>query len=221
MALKPFQVGNISGPGHLVLTYEIAGNRFTSPQIRCTMKPKKQRSHPQLFQSRLDQIIDLKHSLCRLAKAIDWDRFDEELGGHYVDMVGAPGKPTRLMVGLHYLKYAFDESDEGVVERFVDNPYWQFFCWLEYFQHTFPIDPSSMTRWRKRVGPEGVETLLAELIDTTRRAGMLSESSLKRVVVDTTVQEKAIAFPTDARLYEKMRRTLVPFQLSLLAFSVS
>ena len=173
------------------------------------MKPKKQQFHPELFQARLDQIIDMKHSLARLAKAIDWERFDKELGVHYVEKVGAPAKATRLMVGLHYLKYAFDESDEGVVERFVENPYWQFFCGFEYFQHTFPIDPSSMTNWRKRIGADGVEALLAELLATAHRMKFLKATTLKRVVIDTTVQEKAIAFPIDARLYYTMREVLV------------
>ena len=162
-----------------------------------------------LFRSLLTQLLDLGHPLVRLAKALDWSGFEKCFGALYVENVGRPGLPTRLMVGLHYLKYAFDESDESVVERWVENPYWQFLCGEEYFQHVFPLDPSSLSRWRDRVGPEGIESLLAETIATAKRMGALTASSMRRVNVDTTVQEKAVAFPTDARLYHKARRTLV------------
>lgn len=113
------------------------------------------------------------------------------------------------MVGLHYLKYAFDESDESVVYRFIENPYWQYFCGYEYFQKSLPIDPSSLTRFRKCIGSEGVEHFLQELLCTAKRVGALKESHLNKVNVDTTVQEKAIAFPTDARPYYRMRDLLV------------
>lgn len=173
------------------------------------MQPKKQYEDPDLFRSQLDQILDHSHKLFRLANQIDWSVFDEKFGPTYIENKGRPGKPTRLMVGLLYLKSTFDESDESVVERFLENPYWQYFCGLEYFQHTLPLDSSSLTRFRKRIGYAGAETLLKELIDTAKRKGVLKKSHLNKVIVDTTVQEKAIAFPTDARLYYKMRRTLV------------
>lgn len=140
---------------------------------------------------------------------IGWTAFDEAFGALYVENKGRPGKSTRLMVGLHYLKHAFDESDESVVSKLLENPYWQYFCRFEYFQHELPLDPSSMTRWRQRVGPEGVERLLAETVATAKRGKVLEKGHVERVNVDTTVQEKAIAFPTDARLYDKARRALV------------
>jgi IS5 family transposase len=59
------------------------------------------------------------------------------------------------------------------------------------------------------VGAAGVEQLLKQSLDAAQRAGGLQPAECKRVNVDTTVQEKAIAFPTDARLYHKARRTLV------------
>jgi len=105
------------------------------------MTPKKQYQEPQLFQLRLDQILNMKHPLCVLADQIDWKFFEEEFGAYYSESRGTPGKPIRLMVGLHYLKHTFNESDEGVVEHFIENPYWQYFCGYEYFQHKFPIDP--------------------------------------------------------------------------------
>lgn len=174
------------------------------------MKPKKskQREQDDLFRSRLDQILDRQHPLYRLAHQIDWSVFDKRFGSLYAEK-GRPGKSTRLMVGLHYLKHAFDESDESVVARLLENPYWQYFCGFEYFIHRLPLDPSSMTRWRKRIGPKEMELLLSETLDTAKREGQLTERHMEKVNVDTTVQEKAIAHPTDARLYHKARVLLV------------
>src|ERR1051326_731058 len=158
---------------------------------------------------RLALLVSHEHPLYRLAEAIDWERFEAELGPLYAEDIGRPGLPTRLMVGLHYLKYLFDESDESVVERYVENPYWQFFCGRTYFEHELPCHPTSLVKWRRRLGPAGVEKLLTETLSTAKRKGALGEREIKRVNVDTTVQEKAIAFPTDARLYHKARRALV------------
>ena len=83
------------------------------------------RGQVELFRSRLENIIDLRQDLARLANSIDWNRFEERFGGSCVDGVGRPALPTRLMVGLQYLKYTFNESDEGVVTTFLQNPYWQ------------------------------------------------------------------------------------------------
>ena len=113
------------------------------------------------------------------------------------------------MVGLHYLKHTFNESDESVVARWVENPYWQYFCGEEYFRHTLPIDPSQMTRFRARVGDEGCEYMLSLTVRTGLDTKTVSSASPSVVNVDTTVQDKAIAFPTDARLYHKARGALV------------
>ena len=120
-----------------------------------------------------------------------------------------PGVNTQLMVGLMYLKHAFDESDESVVARWVENPYWQFFCGCQYMQHELPIDPSMMSKWRKRVGAQRMEKLLEATIHAALAMKAIKPPELAKVNVDTTVQEKAIAFPTDARLYQKMRIALV------------
>ncbi|MFL6256302.1 MAG: IS5 family transposase [Pyrinomonadaceae bacterium] len=154
-------------------------------------------------------LISHAHPLYRLAEAIEWSRFEAELGPLYAEATGRPGLPTRLMVGLHYLKYLFDESDESVVEKWVENPYWQFFCGRTYFEHEPPCHPTSLVKWRHRLGPAGVEKLLTETLSTAKREQALRDSEIKRVNVDTTVQEKAVAFPTDARLYHKARRSLV------------
>jgi len=117
--------------------------------------------------------------------------------------------PTRLMVGLHYLKAAFAESDESVVDRFIENPYWQFFCGYNFFLEESPLDPSSLVRWRGRVGPDGAQELLKETIEVAKKEKHINKQEMKKVNVDTTVQEKAITFPTDAKLCYTMRRALV------------
>jgi len=162
-----------------------------------------------LFRMRLDQMINRQHPLFKLADSIDWSVFDNEFVSLYVENVGRPGLPIRLMVALHYLKHAYNVSDESVVERFLENPYWQYFCGFEYFQHEFPLDPTSLVKWRKRIGPKGMEELLKATIETAKHKQYVTEKHLERVNVDTTVQEKAIAFPTDSRLYHKARRVLV------------
>ena len=162
-----------------------------------------------LFQSQLSAILNPKHPLIRLGEVIDWAQIDEAVEPLYTSNFGRPGCSTRVMVGLHFLKYAFDESDESVVERWVDNPYWQSFCGEQYMQHKLPIDPSSMTRWRNRVGDDLFEQLLSLTINAAKAYGLVKANDLNQVNVDTTVQEKAIAFPTDARLYHKAQRTLV------------
>ena len=174
------------------------------------MRPKNT-SDPQdsLFQSRLEQIIDMRHPLVKLATQIDWSGLDEQFGELYVEGFGRPGLPTRLMVGLHYLKYAYDESDESVVARFLENPYWQYFCGFDFFQHEFPLDPTSLVKWRQRVGDGGAESLLQKTIETAVDQKLIRKCDIERVNVDTTVQEKAVSFPTDAGLYEKARVVLV------------
>ena len=161
-----------------------------------------------LFRERLEAIINPRHPLVRLSELMPWDDFDKAFGRFY-RAVGRPAKPTRLMVGLHYLKHVYDLSDEAVVERWVENVYWQFFCGFEFFQHEAPIDASTMTRWRKRVGPEGLEQMLKASVEVALETGTAKPGSLERITVDTTVQPKAIAHPTDSRLYLKALQILV------------
>ena len=137
-----------------------------------------------------------------------WSAFDESFG-KFFKPIGRPAKSTRLMVGLHYLKHVYNLSDEEVVERWVENPYHQYFCGFEFFQHSMPIDPSLMTRWRKRVGPDTLEEILKATVAVALETETIKPSSLERVTVDTTVQPKAIAHPTDSRLYLKALLTLV------------
>jgi transposase, IS5 family len=161
-----------------------------------------------LFRERLEAIIDPRHRLVRLAGLVPWSRFEDAFGRFYRPL-GRPAKPTRLMVGLHYLKHVHDLSDEEVVARWIENPYWQFFCGVEFFQHEVPIDASTMTRWRQRIGPTGLEEMLKASVGVALDTGVAKPSSLARVSVDTTVQPKAIAHPTDSRLYWRALQILV------------
>lgn len=174
------------------------------------MKPQKIKRDPQreLFKIELNRIVDGQHSLVKLAHQIDWAAFDRKFETHFSDE-GRPAIPTRLMVALHYLKYAHDLSDEETVAVWVENPYWQYFSGRQHFEHKLPIDPSSMTRWRKRIGVEGAETLLSQTITTAVEQRYLKIAQCQRVNVDTTVQTKDVRFPTDARLYDRMREKLV------------
>ena len=173
------------------------------------MQPKSTQSHADLFRSQLSQILDPKNPLLILAEKIDLSRFDSEINACYAKEIGRPGLNTRVMVGLLYLKEAFNQSDESLMSLWVENPYWQAFCGFQYMQHNTPIDPSSLSRWRNRVGAERLELLLKVVIETALKMKALKSEDLKRINVDTTVQEKAIAFPTDSRLYQKMRLVLV------------
>ncbi|MCL4161775.1 UNVERIFIED_CONTAM: hypothetical protein GTU68_027810 [Idotea baltica] len=156
-----------------------------------------------LFQAQFDQILNLDHPLCVLAGRIDWKSFDELFAECYSPDMGAPAKSIRLLVGLHYLKHAFNESDPSVLERWVENPYWQYFCGIDTMQHEVPLDDSSMSRWRTRIGGERLAAMLEETVAIAVRDKNVSKNELKQVNVDTTVQEKNITHPTDSKLYLK------------------
>lgn len=175
------------------------------------MKPQPliHQAQRELFRVELEQLVDAGHPLVRLGRQIDWATFAERLGQTYASANGAPGVRTRLLVALHYLKYQHDLSDEAVVQQWVENPYWQHFSGEQFFQHERPIDPSSMTRWRQRLGEAGAEAMLRETIQTGLRMKAIKPTQLQRVNVDTTVQTKAVRYPTDARLYNRARERLV------------
>lgn len=174
------------------------------------MKPRPPPDTPtdDLFRHRLEHLIDRRHELVKLAALMDWERFDQEWGEAFCEH-GRPAIATRLIAGLHYLKHTYGLSDEQVVQRWAENPYWQYFCGETYFQHELPLNPSSLTRWRKRLGEAGVESLLSATIEAALASKAVKPRELKRVTVDTTVQEKAVAFPTDSRLYNRARERLV------------
>ena len=173
------------------------------------MGPKARVTERDFFRQPLLEQINLKHPLVRLAGLIDWEQLGTAMSESFVSSAGRPATSPRLIAGLLYLQHAFDLSDEEVVTQWVENPYWQVFTGETFLQTEPPIDPSSLTRWRKRLGEAGVEELLAATIEAAKRAGVIKASSVKRVIVDTTVMPKAIAHPTDSRLLERCGEHLV------------
>ena len=167
------------------------------------MRPRKREStgSGDLFRARLDQIIDMKHELARLADAIDWAWIDGELAERF-STEGRPATETRFMVGLLLLKHIHGLSDEGVCARWVENPYYQYFTGEEFFQHAFPHERSGLSHWRQRIGDK-LEVLLQESLRVAHDAGALKKGDLARVTVDTTVQPKNVTHPTDAKLMLK------------------
>jgi IS5 family transposase len=175
------------------------------------MRPRERREtgEQDLFRSRLDQIIDMKHPLVTLGRTVDWAFLELEFGAVYTDDAGRPPLPTRLMAGLAILKHTYDLSDEVLCERWVENPYYQFFCGEEFFQHRLVFDRSSLTRWRNRMGEERLQALIQESLSIAVRTEAVKPSELSRVIVDTTVQPKNVMFPTDAKLLNRAREKLV------------
>jgi len=175
------------------------------------MRPKERRDSGQtdLLRSRLDAIIDMNHALVKLSRTIDWSFLEERFGAVYEDKPGRPPLPTRLMAGLAILKHTYDLSDEVLCERWLENPYYQFFCGEEFFQHRLVFDRSSLTRWRQRMGEEKLQALLQESLAVATKTEAIKPSDLNRIIVDTTVQPKNVMFPTDARLLNRAREILV------------
>ena len=187
------------------------------------------------FRNRLDQMIDLRHPLAVLANRMPWQEIEASLAqrwarqvkagkkiedldlfgpvsavaGGGVSNAGRPRLPTRLMVALLYLKHAFNESDEDVIQRWGETPTWQYFSGNEYFEHQWPCDPTQLGRFRKALGEEGVEELLARTMEVAVTLKLIAKKELTRVIVDSTVQEKAVAHPTDSKLLETARSKVV------------
>ncbi len=145
----------------------------------------------------IDQ-LNPKHPLLQLAKRIPWAYFETEFAPLYAH-TGRPAKPIRLMVGLCILKHLENLSDERVVQLWVRDPYCQAFCGEVEFQWKLPCDPTDLIYFRQRVGTAGIEKIFAASI-------VIHGDNAKEdeVCIDTTVQEKAITFPTDAKLYRKI-----------------
>ena len=172
------------------------------------MRPKQQQKarHDDLFRARLDQIINLKHALVALADKIDWAWLDQQLADCFSDQ-GRPAEPVRFMLGMFMLKHTYALSDEQVWERWVHDPYFQYFTGEEFFRHALAHERSGMSHWRKRIG-DRLDILLQESLRIAHDTGALKKSDLARVTVDTTVQPKNVAFPTDAKLLETAIRQL-------------
>ena len=180
-------------------------------------------------------MVDMRHPLAVLASRMPWAQIEAALApafahkdrkgrtvegadmfgptlsvaGAGVSAAGRPRLPIRLMVSLLYLKHAFNESDESVVERWSENVVWQFFSGMEYYSPKLPCDPAQISRFRKILGEAGVEQMLKTTIEAAVAMKAVKKTEFERVIVDTTVQEKAIAHPTDARLLDVARQLLV------------
>ena len=161
------------------------------------------------FRQWFRQMVDVRHPLVQLSEWIDWKVFEQRWSGYFPAHRGRPALAPRLIAGLLYLQHTTACSDEELVRNWLENPYWQYFCGETYFQHTLPCDASSLVRWRKRIGQAGVELLLRETIRAAERAKVVEARSYDKLIVDTTVQEKAIAYPTDSNLLDGVRRKLV------------
>ena len=187
------------------------------------------------FRARLDQMIDLRHPLAVLACRLPWvqieaalapafarkDRLGQEIAGNDlfgttleiagtgISAAGRPRLPVRLMAALLYLKHAFNLSDEELVARWSENVVWQYFSGQAYYTPTLPCDATQIGRFRTAIGEAGVEELLKATIDTAMQTKAVRPAEFERVIVDTTVQEKAIAHPVDSRLLEIARAKVV------------
>jgi IS5 family transposase len=157
----------------------------------------------------LEEVINLAHPLVRLARAIDWQFLDSRFSSVCTAGEGRPPLPTRLVAGLFILKHMHNLSDEVLCARWLENPYYQFFCGELSFCHALPFERSSLTHWRQRLGEEQLVALIQESLAVAHKTEALATRDLERVVVDTTVQPKAIAHPSDARLCHRALEKLV------------
>ena len=158
--------------------------------------------NPQLsmFRVPLKQFIDESHELVQLSGKIDWKSLEDGLSVYYCADNGRPSVPIRLIVGIVMLRRMYNQSDESVLDRWVENPYWQYFCGEVYFRHDFPFDRTELIKFRRRIGENGAEQILKATVDLFGS----KEIREKEVLIDTTVQEKNITFPTDVKLQKKI-----------------
>lgn len=162
----------------------------------------KKEKNPQLnmFQVPLKQFINERHELVQLSKKIDWESIENDLSVYYCEDNGRPGVPIRLIVGIIMLRRIFNQSDESVLDRWVENPYWQYFCGEVYFRHEYPFDRTELIKFRRRIGEKGAEQILKATVNLFEK----KEVREKEVLIDTTVQEKNITFPSDVKLQKKI-----------------
>lgn len=176
------------------------------------MKPKKPSAQLCLGKVPLKTFINMQHRLVILADQINWEELQKRYEAMFDQEIGRPGLSIRLMVGLQFLKYTYNISDERMIAEFVRDPYFQYFCGMEYFEHEMPCDPTSMVRFRKKLTAEDYEMLLGLTLETASTFGLFKKNMGKTVAVDTTVQEKNITYPTDGKLimrsFEKLWKVL-------------
>lgn len=156
----------------------------------------------QSFFSSLDDLLNQQHPLYKLSHKIDWKRFEEAFSPLYCQDNGRPGKPIRLMCGLLILKHLRNISDESVVEQWSENAYFQYFCGMQEFTPSFPCNASELVHFRKRIGEKGIELILAESIRVND--DKKDKEHHDTAFIDSTVQEKNVTYPTDAKLHKKI-----------------
>lgn len=156
---------------------------------------KKQRD---LFRPMLVDFINGEHELVLLADKIDWDYFEKELSEFY-SQFGRPSMPIRLMVGCLILKRIYNLGDETLAQAWIRDPYMQYFCGMNHFEHQFPCDPSDFVHFRKRIGEKGVAKIFTYSVLIHGK-----KAQEKQVLSDTTVQENNTTFPTDAKLAKRV-----------------
>lgn len=192
-------------------------------------------STPDFFRARLDGMVDPRHPLVVLTGRLPWAQIEQVLapcferkartpgtatardmlGEHELEFGGGVGSggrprlPVRLMASLLYLKNSFNLSDEELAARWSENVVWQFFSGMEYYEPRLPCDATQIGRFRTAIGEEGLEQLLKFTIQTAVEIKAIKPAELERVIVDSTVQEKAIAHPVDSRLLEIARYKVV------------
>lgn len=159
------------------------------------MKPKE----PAPFQKSmlsdrpyLDQFIDLKHPLVKMADAMQWETFDAYWQSCFSSAGGPVATPSRMVAGLLMLKHMEGLSDERLLEQWVLNPYYQYFCGGHVFEHKAPVVPTALIKWRKRLGEEAMEWLLTTVLETALAEGAVKRTSLAHLSVDSTVMEKIL-----------------------------
>ena len=155
-----------------------------------------------IFEVALESFIDMNHELVLLSKQIDWEAVESEFAEYYCADNGRPSVPIRKMVGMLLLKNIYNLSDEGVVARWMENPYMQYFTGEKVFQKRPPMNPIDMTKFRKRIGTIGSEKIFK--ISLLVNAKEITAKEMKLVMINSTVQEKNVTFPTDAKLYRKI-----------------
>ena len=162
---------------------------------------KNTNNSPSLF-SNLSDMLNQSHPLYRLADKIDWGKFETAFQPLYCQDNGRPGKPIRLMCGLLILKHLRNLSDESLVEQWSENAYYQYFCGMQEFTPSAPCASSELVHFRKRIGEEGIELIFQESIRVNN--GDDEDRHHDTAFIDSTVQEKNITYPTDAKLPKKI-----------------
>ena len=166
------------------------------------MKPAKISKEYQqdLLKTQLVDLIDMSHSLVQLADKFNWLRIDELCAAKFCEDNGRPGLSSRLVIGLLLLKQMNGLSDEEVCSKFIENPYYQYFCGNRHFEHQLAMTSESLTQWRKRLGDKVFQQILVETINLGLAEEVIDPKELSEVISDTTVQEKNISYPTDGKL---------------------